>query len=213
LCQEAIRLARILSQLIPDEPEITGLLALMLLQDSRRETRVDAAGHLVVLEEQDRSRWDQAEIEEGTRLVETALRRHRVGPNQLQAAIAAVHANAPSSDQTDWKQISALYAELAAISPGAVVALNHAVAFAMAEGFEAGLARIEALGASDLASQGKLLDYHLYHAARADILRRLRRNAEAADAYKEALRLATNDVERAYLTRRLAEVSSAPSDK
>src|SRR5215471_17526646 len=209
LCQEAIRLARMLSQLVPDEPEITGLLALMLLQDSRRDTRVDDGGNLVILEEQDRSRWDRTEIDEGTRLVEAALRRHRVGPNQLQAAIAAVHANAASSAQTDWKEIAALYAELAAISPSAVVALNHAVAYALAEGLDVGLARIDALGASDLANRGKLLDYHLYHAARADILRRLGRNTEAAAAYREALRLAANEVERAYLTRRLEEVSSA----
>ena len=209
LCQEAIRLARMLSQLVPDEPEITGLLALMLLQDSRRDTRVDDGGNLVILEEQDRSRWDRTEIDEGTRLVEAALRRHRVGPNQLQAAIAAVHANAASSAQTDWKEIAALYAELAAISPSAVVALNHAVAYALAEGLDVGLARIDALGASDLANRGKLLDYHLYHAARADILRRLGRNIEAAAAYREALRLAANEVERAYLTRRLEEVSSA----
>jgi RNA polymerase sigma-70 factor (ECF subfamily) len=213
LCQEAIRLARILSQLVPDEPEITGLLALMLLHDSRRETRVDDSGNLVILEEQDRSRWDRAEIDEGTHLVEAALRRHRVGPNQLQAAIAAVHANAASSAETDWKEIAALYAELAAISPSAVVALNHAVAYALAEGLDAGLARIDALGASDLANRGKLLDYHLYHAARADILRRLGRNIEAASAYREALRLATNEVERAYLTRRLEEVSSPQGDK
>jgi RNA polymerase sigma-70 factor (ECF subfamily) len=213
LCQEAIRLARILSRLMPDESEITGLLALMLLQDSRRETRVDGSGNLVILEEQDRSRWDRAEIEEGTRLVEAALRHHRVGPNQLQAAIAAVHANAPSSAETDWKEIAALYAELAAISPSAVVALNHGVAFAMAEGLDAGLARIDALGASDLGNRGKLLDYHLYHAARADILRRLGRNAEAATAYGEALRLVTNEVERAYLSRRLGEVSSPRGDK
>jgi RNA polymerase sigma-70 factor (ECF subfamily) len=213
LCQEAIGLARILSQLIPDEPEITGLLALMLLQDSRRETRVDRNGNLVILEEQDRSRWDRAEIEEGTHLVEAALRRHRLGPNQLQAAIAAVHANAPSSAATDWMEIAALYTELAAIAPSAVIALNHAVAFAMAEGLEAGLARINALGASDLGNRGKLLDYHLYHSARADILRRLGRNADAAAAYHEALRLVTNEVERAYLTRRLEEVSREQGEK
>jgi RNA polymerase sigma-70 factor (ECF subfamily) len=213
LCQGAIQLARLLSQLMPDEPEITGLLALMLLQDSRRETRVDASGNLVILEEQDRSRWDRAEIEEGTRLVEAALRRHRIGPNQLQAAIAGVHANAASSAVTDWHEIVVLYAELAAISPSAVVALNHAVAFAMAEGLEAGLARIDALGTSEIADRGKLLDYHLYHAARADLLRRLGRNSDAAAAYREALRLATNDVERGYLTRRLNEVSAARGEK
>jgi RNA polymerase sigma-70 factor (ECF subfamily) len=205
LCQEAIRLARILAQLMPGEPEISGLLALMLLQDSRRDARVDAAGNLVILEEQDRSRWDRVEIEEGTRLVEAALRRRRLGPYQLQAAIAAVHANAASSADTDWREIAALYSELAAISPSAVVALNHAVAIAMSEGLEAGLARIDALAASE---GGRLRDYHLHHAARADLLRRLGRRAEAATAYREALRLATNAVERAYLSRRLAEVTS-----
>jgi len=135
LCREAIRLGRILSQLVPEETEVTGLLALMLLQDSRRETRVNAAGDLMTLEEQDRSRWDRAEIEEGTRLVEAALRRRRVGPYQLQAAIAAVHANASSSDATDWNEIAALYGELAAVSPTPVVAFNRAVAIAMSQGW------------------------------------------------------------------------------
>ena len=209
LCREAIRLARVLAQLAPGEPEILGLLALLLLQDSRRETRVDAAGNLVILEEQERSRWDQAEIAEGTRLVEEALRRGRPGPYQLQAAIAAVHANAASGAATDWHEIAALYGELAALSPGPVVALNHAVAVAMSEGLEAGLARIDALASSDLDGGGKLRDYHLYHAARADLLRRLGRKPEAAAAYREALRLAGNQVERAYLTRRLAEVGGA----
>jgi RNA polymerase sigma-70 factor (ECF subfamily) len=208
LCQEAIRLARILSLLMLDEPEIIGLLALMLLQDSRRETRVDAAGNLVTLEEQDRSRWDRAEIQEGTQLVERALRRRRAGPYQLQAAIAAVHANAASSADTDWHEIAALYSELAAVSPSPVVALNHAVAIAMSDGLEAGLARVNALGASELPDGGKIREYHLYHAARADLLRRLKRNSDAAAAYREALRLATNDIERAYLNRRLREVSS-----
>ena len=208
LCREAIRLARILSHLVPGEPEVTGLLALLLLQDSRRETRVDAAGNLVVLEEQDRSRWDRAEIEEGTRLVEQALRQRRPGPYQLQAAIAAAHANAASSAQTDWQEIAALYAELAALSPGPVVALNHAVAVAMSDGLEAGLARIDALGSGELDGGGKLRDYHLYHAARADLLRRLGRNPEAAAAYREALRRVGNEVERAYLARRLAQVSA-----
>ena len=208
LCQEAIRLARILSQLMPGEEEIRGLLALVLLQDSRRETRVDAGGNLVILEDQDRSRWDRAEIEEGTRLAEDVLRRRRIGPYQLQAAIAAVHATALSSAATDWHEIAALYAELASISPGPVVTLNHAVAIAMSEGLEAGLSRIDALGATQLADGGKLREYHLYHAARADLLRRLERNQEAAAAYREALRLAGNVVERAYLSRRLHEVDS-----
>jgi RNA polymerase sigma-70 factor (ECF subfamily) len=204
LCHEAIRLCRILSQLLPEEPEVIGLLALMLLQDSRRETRVDAAGNLVTLEEQDRSRWDRVEIEEGTRLIESALRRRRPGPYQLQAAIAAVHANSSTSAVTDWREIAALYSELAAISPSPVVELNHAVAVAMAEGFEKGLAAIDELGVS-----GMLKDYHLYHAARADLLRRLARHADAASAYRTAIKLASNEVERNYLQRRLAEVDRA----
>jgi RNA polymerase sigma-70 factor (ECF subfamily) len=202
LCQEAIRLARILAQLMPGEPEITGLLALMLLQDSRRETRVTSSGELVTLEEQDRSRWDRGEITEGTRLVEASLRQRRVGPYQLQAAIAAVHANAPSSEATDWAEIAALYRELATLTPTPVVALNRAVAVAMSEGWEKGLALIDELGAS-----GKLSGYYLYHAARADLLRRLGRNAEAAAAYREAIALATNAVEQTYLRRRLAQLA------
>ncbi len=203
LCREAIRLGRILSQLMPEESEASGLLALMLLQDSRRETRVNAAGDLMTLEEQDRSRWDRVEIEEGTRLVEDALRRHRVGPYQLQAAIAAVHANAPSSQATDWPEIAALYLELAAISPTPVVALNRAVAIAMSEGWERGLTAID-----DLARAGDLSDYYLFHAARADLLRRLGRNQEAADAYRKAIDLATNEVEQSFLRRRLQQVSN-----
>ncbi len=212
LCGEAIRLCRVLLQLLPSEPEITGLLALMLLQDSRRETRVDAAGNLVTLEEQDRSRWDSAEIEEGTRLVESALGAPGkpgvglpggVGPYQIQAAIAAVHANAPAAADTDWHEIAALYRELAALHPSAVVSLNHAVAVAMSEGIEKGLALIDNLGRT-----GDLDGYYLFHAARADLLRRLGRPSDAAVDYRTALDLATNDVERNYLTRRLTEVSS-----
>jgi RNA polymerase sigma-70 factor (ECF subfamily) len=210
LCREAIRLARILSQLMPAEPEIAGLLALMLLQDSRRETRVDGAGNLVTLEEQDRSRWDRAEIEEGTKLVSVVrASRPRSGPYTLQAAIAAVHANAASVAETDWREIAELYRQLATIVPGPIVALNHAVAIAMSEGYGAGLALIDELGVRDMAEGGKLRDYHLFHAARADLLRRLGRTTEAATAYREALRLVSNDVERNYLTRRLAEVAGA----
>jgi len=201
LCREAIRLGRILSQLMPEEPEVTGLLALMLVQDSRRDTRVNSAGELITLEEQDRSLWDREEIEEGTRLVEAALRRRRPGIYQLQAAIAAVHANAPSSDTTDWAEIAALYRELAAISPTPVVALNRAVAVAMSEGWERGLSLMNTLGPS-----GSLDHYYLYHAARADLLRRLARNDEAAEAYRKAIDLATNDVERNFLKRRLASL-------
>jgi RNA polymerase sigma-70 factor (ECF subfamily) len=173
----------------------------MLLQDSRRETRVAGDGTLVTLEEQDRSRWDRAEIEEGTRLVETALRQRRLGPYQLQSAIAAVHANAESSAATDWAEIRALYAELAVITPSPIVELNHAVAVAMAEGLEEGLKRIDALGKS-----GDLNRYYLFHAARADLLRRLGRKQEACSAYREAIHLATNDVEQSYLKKRLVEV-------
>ena len=207
LCREAIRLGRILSSMMPDEPESMGLLALMLLQHSRRDTRVDSLGKLVILEEQDRSRWDRNEIEEGTHLVETALRRGRVGPYQLQAAIAAVHANAASSAETDWREIAELYKELAHISPSPVVSLNHAVAIAMAEGLEVGLARVEALGADELSGGAKLRDYHLYHATRAELLRRLGRNSDASAAYVQALRLVKNDIERDYLTVRLTQVS------
>jgi len=203
LCREAIRLVRILSQLMPAETEVMGLLALMLLQDSRRETRVNAAGELITLEEQDRSRWDRVEIEEGTSLVETALRRRRVGPYQLQAAIAAVHATALSSEATDWNEIAALYSELAAISPTPVIALNRAVAVAMSEGCDKGLAAID-----DVARSADLTHYYLFHAARADLLRRLRRNHEAADAYRKAIDLATNAVEQSYLKRRLEQVSN-----
>jgi RNA polymerase sigma-70 factor (ECF subfamily) len=201
LCHEAIRLCRILSQLMPEEPEVTGLLALMLLQDSRRETRVSATGELVTLEEQDRSRWDRPEIEEGTRLVEASLRQRRVGPYQLQAAIAAVHANAASSEATDWTEIAALYRELITILPTPVIALNRAVAIAMSDGWNKGLSLIDELGTS-----GELSGYYLYHAARADLLRRLERYPEAAAAYRQAIQLSTNDVEQRYLKRRLLEV-------
>jgi RNA polymerase sigma-70 factor (ECF subfamily) len=201
LCQEAIRLARILMNLLPDEPEIAGLLALMLLQQSRRDARVTAGGDLVIMEEQDRSLWHRDEIEEGSRLVENALRHGRVGPYQVQAAIAAVHANAQSASATDWPEIVALYAELLRIAPSPVVALNHAVAVAMAEGCQRGLDLVERVGRA-----GQLANYYLYHAARADLLRRMQRFAEAVPAYNEALRLSTNEVEQRYLKRRLSEV-------
>ncbi len=220
LSGEAIRQARILHQLLPQELEVTGLLALMLLQDSRRETRVDSAGNLVTLEEQDRSCWDRREIEEGTRLIEAALT-HRstgvspvtdamdsiaeVGPYLLQAAIAAVHANAPTAAQTDWHEIAALYRELAALNPSPVVMLNEAVAIAMSQGYEKGLEIIDGL-ANDLGS------YYLFHAARADLLRRLGRASDAAVVYRTALDLATNDVERNYLARRINEVDSRAQD-
>jgi RNA polymerase sigma-70 factor (ECF subfamily) len=205
LCQEAIRLARTLGELLPQEAENLGLLALMLLHDSRRDTRVDDAGELVPLEEQDRTRWDRERIREGLQVVETALRLARIGPYQLQAAIAAVHAEARTAGETDWCQIAGLYRELARITPTPIVALNGAVAVALSAGLETGLDLINQLGAS-----GELDSYHLYHAARGDILRRLGRATDAAQAYRRALTLTANAVERRYLRRRLGELVAAP---
>jgi RNA polymerase sigma-70 factor (ECF subfamily) len=199
LCDEAIRLAKLLAVLMPDEADVLGLLALMLLQDSRREARTGPHGELVLLEEQDRSVWDEARIDEGLRMLDRALSLRRPGPYQLQAAIAALHARAPSADETDWPQIAALYTELERWTGSPVVALNRAVAVAMAEGPEAGLRMTEYIPGLD--------GYHLFHATRADLLRRLERHAEAAVAYRRALDLATNPVERAYLEQRLAEVA------
>ena len=209
LTTEAIRLGRVLHELMPEEPEAAGLLALMLLQDSRRAARTDAHGDLVVLERQDRSQWDRDRIREGSQLVEAALRRRRPGPYQVQAAIAALHAQARRPEETDWKQIAGLYATLMRLAPTPVVALNRAVAVAMSGRLETGLELIDALRAD-----GRLDRYHLLHAARADLLRRLVRYDEAAAAYRAALALAANASERRYLTRRLAEVSggrAAPS--
>jgi len=205
LCAESIRLARTLCELLPSEPENLGLLALMLLHDSRRDARVNSSGELVPLEEQDRSTWHAQQIEEGLSLVEKALRMGNAGAYQLQAAIAAVHAQAKTPLQTDWKQIAALYAELARRSTSPVVALNHAVAVAMSEGCENGLVLIHQLGAS-----GELDSYYLYHAARADLLRRLGRKEEALAAYDRTLSLTINAVERRYLRRRIAELQSSP---
>ena len=202
LCAEAIRLGRTLCELMPNEPENLGLLALMLLHDSRRDARVNAAGELVPLEEQDRSAWHAAQIEEGLPLVEKALHMGRVGPYQLQAAIAALHAQAKTAEATDWNEIAGLYAVLARTTPSSVIALNHAVAVAMSRGFETGLEQIE-----QIAACGDLESYYLYHAARADLLRRLRRNNEALSAYERALSLSTNAVERRYLRRRMAELN------
>ena len=199
LCAEAIRLSRVLCAIDPQDPESRGLLALMLLHDSRRQARTDAAGALVTLEEQDRSLWDRGQIEEGLALVDAAMRMGRIGPYQLQAAIAALHAEARDPTETDWPQIAALYRELARLNPSPVVLLNGAVAVAMSEGPGRGLALIDTLGAS-----GELDRYHLFHAARADILRRLGSFEDAAEAYRRALALIGNDVERAYLERRLA---------
>jgi len=202
LSAEAIRLARVLAQLMPDEPEVQGLLALMLLHDARRTTRVDDAGDLVTLEHQDRARWDTGEIAEGVGLLEAALRRGRPGPYQVQAAIAACHVTAAEAADTDWAQVAALYGQLAQLVPSPVVELNRAVAVAMADGPAAGLALVEALDAS-----GKLPGYYLLPATRADLLRRLGRTGEAAAAYREALALATTDAERRYLARWLAKTA------
>ena len=204
LCAEAIRMARLLVELMPDEAEAIGLLPLMLLHDSRRDTRVDADGALVLLGDQDRSRWDHEQITEGVALVERALRRRDVGTYQLQAAIAAVHAEAPSVDATDWPQIAALYGELLAVQPTPVVALNRAVAVAMARGPEAGLALLD-----EVESAGGLDGNHLYHAARADLLARVGRSEESVVAYEHARRLATTDAERDFLARRAEEVREA----
>jgi RNA polymerase sigma-70 factor (ECF subfamily) len=202
LCEEAIRLGRFLAELMPDEPEVLGLLALMLLQHSRRSTRLGPSGELVLLEDQDRSRWDRRAIHEGVGLVRRALRTSAPdpGPYALQAAIAAVHAEAARGEDTDWPQIAALYGVLARVQPSPVVELNRAVAVAMADGPALGLARVERL-----AADGSLDGYHLLHSTRADLLRRLDRRAEAAAAYRRALALATNPVERAFLEARLRE--------
>ncbi len=201
LCSEAIRLGRVLCAIDAEDPEGLGLLALMLLHDSRRQARVDARGALVTMEDQDRSLWDRTQIDEGLSLVDSALRMRQIGPYQLQAAIAALHAEAASSPETDWPQIAALYGELARIHPSPVVQLNGAVAIGMSEGPRRGLALIDELGTS-----GELDRYHLFHAARADMLRRLGSFEAAADAYRRALALMANGVERAYLERRLANL-------
>lgn len=201
LCSEAIRLGRALGSLMPDEPEVLGLLALMLLQDSRREARVGASGEVVLLEDQDRSRWDSDQIEEGKQLVERALRRRRPGPYQIQAAIAALHASASRAVEIDWRQIADLYADLSRMTRSPVVELNRAVAVAMADGAEHGLEIVERLHDS-----GELEGYRLLHATRADLLRRLGRVDEAAVAYERAVEQTSNRAEREFLERRLAEV-------
>jgi RNA polymerase sigma-70 factor, ECF subfamily len=194
LCDEAIRLTKLLAVLMPDEAEALGLLALMLLQDSRREARAGPAGELVLLEDQDRTLWNRERIDEGLRVLDRALAHRAPGPYQLQAAIAALH----TEPQTDWSQIAALYGQLARQTPSPVVDLNRAVAVAMAEGPEHGLALMHDL---------PLDEYHLYHAARADLLRRLERIDEAAEEYRRALELARTEPERRFLSRRLAEIS------
>ena len=206
LCAEAIRLARLVAELMPDQQETVGLLALLLLQDSRRDARVGPDGSLALLEDQDRERWDRGEIAEGLALVDRALAAAlagglRPGPYLLQAAIAAGHARAGRADETDWRAIARLYDALVAEVPTPVVELNRAVAVAMADGPRVGLALMDALGA-----EGALDGYHLFHAARADLLRRVGRRDEAAHAYRRAVDLAGNQTERAFLARRLAEV-------
>jgi len=202
LSAEAIRLARMLVTLMPDEPEAMGLLALMLLHDARRTTRVDDTGDIVLLADQDRTRWDGDAITEGVALLDAAMRRERPGPYQVQAAIAACHATAADAADTDWPQIAALYGSLVRMTPTPVVALNRAAAVGIAHGPEAGLALL-----ARLREDGQLAGYHLLPATEADLLRRLGRVDEAQAAYREALDLAGTDAERRFLERRLAELS------
>jgi len=199
LSAEAIRLARLLADLMPDEPEVLGLLALLLLTESRRAARVDDIGAMVRLSDQDRTRWDRGLIDEGQELVRACLRRNRPGPYQIQAAIAAVHSDAAGAADTDWSQIVRLYDQLLAVAPTPVIALNRAIAVAELEGPETGLAIVDTL---DLDS------YHLYHATRADLLVRLNRRGEAAEAYQLAESLTDNTAEIEYLRRRRASVDS-----
>ena len=201
LTRESIRLGRLLLELLPGEGEVVGLLALMLLHDSRRLTRTTASGEVALLTEQDRRLWDRAEIEEGARLVERAMRTGRVGPYAVQAAIAALHAEAPSAEATDWVQITGLYDVLMRIEPTPIVELNRAVAVAMRDGAQAGLALMDGILA-----RGELDAYHLAHAARADLLARLGRREEAIAAYDRALALAALEPERRFLARRIGEL-------
>jgi RNA polymerase sigma-70 factor, ECF subfamily len=203
LCVEAIRLARLLVELMPDEPEALGLLSLLLLHDSRRRARLDVAGDLITLEDQDRSLWDRPAIDEACALLDRAMRLRRPGPYQLQAAIAACHAAAKSADATDWAEIVILYDRLNQLVATPVVSLNRAVAVAMAFGPQAGLQLVD-----EVERGGELADYYLLPATRADLLRRLVRTAEARSAYARALELAPTDAERRYLSKRLAEVSN-----
>jgi RNA polymerase sigma-70 factor (ECF subfamily) len=193
-----------LRELMP-EPEVLGLLSLLLLHDSRRVARVDHEGRFVPLDKQDRARWDHEQIAEGTALLEAAVQKQQPGPYQIQAAVAALHAQAPTPDSTDWEQIAALYGQLVRIMPTPVVALNHAVAVAKARGAAEGLALVDRLG-----SAGELDGYQPYHAARADLLRRLGRASEAAAAYQQTLALTTNGVEQDHLRRQLETLGSPP---
>jgi RNA polymerase sigma-70 factor (ECF subfamily) len=199
LCQEAIRLCRILVALLPDNAEAQGLLALMLLHDSRREARLNAAGELVLLTEQDRSRWDHAKIREGVAILDRALTLNDPGPYQVQAAVSALHAEAPTAEATDWRQIAALYDTLATMTPSIVVEVNRAVAVALAYGASVGLQRL-------LELEDQADGYYPYHAARADLLRRTHQREAAAEAFEQALALCSNSAERAYLQRRLDEL-------
>ncbi len=197
LLDEAIRLAKLLAVLMPDDAESLGLIALMLLHDARRETRVDASGEIVLLANQDRARWDRGRIDEGRRVLDRAIRLRRPGPYQIQAAIASLHADKP----TDWSEISALYARLVELTPSPVVELNRAVAVAMADGPLAGLALMGPL-------EARLDGYYLFHSARADLLRRVNRRDEAVAAYRRAIELAPSEGERRFLARRVEELES-----
>jgi RNA polymerase sigma-70 factor (ECF subfamily) len=203
LCAEAIRLGRVLCDLLPKQAEAQALLGLILLHDSRRDSRVSAEGELVLLEEQDRSLWHREQIQEGTELVESALRRGANGVYALQASIAALHANAKTPKDTDWPQIAALYDALLRTHESPVIEVNRAVAVAMGRSVEEGLALLD-----ELDRRKELEEFHLLPAARADLLRRLGRMAEAAEAYRRALALTTNDIERRFLRRRLVEIES-----
>jgi RNA polymerase sigma-70 factor (ECF subfamily) len=203
LCGEAIRLARVLAGLLPESAEARGLLALMLLHDSRRETRLDAGGTLVLLDDQDRARWDRAKIDEGTAVLDEALRLRAPGPYQVQAAISALHAEAAAPEATDWPQIAALYGALAVMAPSPVVEVNRAVAVAMAQSPATGLALLLRIEGVD--------DFYPYHVARADLLRRLNEREAAVEAYERALELCQNSAERAHLQKRLTEVNGMAS--
>jgi RNA polymerase sigma-70 factor (ECF subfamily) len=202
LCDEAIRLGRLLAQLMPDEPETQGLLSLMIVHNARRRARIDSSGELVTLEDQDRSLWDGAAIDEGCALLRTALGQQRSGPFTLLAAIAACHATAPSPGETDWVEISRCYDQLYRMSPNPVVALNRAVSIAMADGPASGLALVD-----ELEESGDLSDYYLLPATRADLLRRIGRMPEAETAYRRALELVPTAAERRFLERRIAEIN------
>jgi RNA polymerase sigma-70 factor (ECF subfamily) len=206
LCAEAIRLGRVLCDLLPKQAEAQALLGLMLLHDSRRDARVSAEGELVLLEEQDRSLWHREQIQEGTELLESALRRGAAGAYALQASIAALHANAKTAKDTDWPQIAALYDALLKMHESPVIEVNRAVAVAMGRSVQEGLALLD-----ELERRKELKEFHLLAAARADLLRRLGRLGEAAKAYRQALALATNDIERRFLRHRLAEIEIQPN--